>query len=127
MLFEKHKYALDRIGRLTPQALVILNDSDNWPQYKLGNYQSSSGVITSDWIRSFTPIYATTRGVTDEKKFRRISHTIKELLTDGLLRSRLPGQNDSRDYSSVKEAENTAIVEPTELGEEILSYIKGED
>src|SRR3954453_11112778 len=47
-LFEQHRYALSQIERLTPQALTIINDYQNWPPIHLGVVTSHGPKITSD-------------------------------------------------------------------------------
>lgn len=125
-LFAKHIYALDQIEKLSPQALILLADYASWPEYKINNYESDHGIITSSWIEEFLLFYLPHKNITDEKGVgRRISHAFHELLRGGFIRSKLQKETDSKTFSSVKESDqNPAMCEPTELGNEILEYIE---
>lgn len=125
-LFSKHVYSLNQIEKLTPQALILLADHKNWPEYQIGNYASMKGVLTSEWIEEFLLFYAPKRGITNEQIIRRIAHALKELQRNGFIQSRKQGETDSKDLSSLKDSENNASCEPTKLGLEILEYIKSD-
>lgn len=122
-LFEKHIYALNQIEQLTPQALALLADYANWPEYEIGNYSSNHGVITSDWIEEFLLYYLPLRNITDHETERRIAHAFKELLRNDFIRSRKQGESDSKDLGDMKDSDKKAVCEPTELGLEVLEYI----
>lgn len=122
-LFSKHVYALNQIEKLTPQALILLADYGNWPEYQIRNYSSNRGILTSEWIEEFLLYYAPSRGITDNQMTRRIAHALKELQRNGFIQSRKQGETDSNDLSSLKDSDKKTICEPTELGLEILEYI----
>lgn len=122
-LFEKHIYALNQIEQLTPQALALIADYVSWPEYEIGNYSSNHGVITSEWIEPFLLYYLPLKKVANNDIERRIAHAFKELLRNGFIRSRVQGESDSKDLTSMKESGRKSVCEPTELGTEILDYI----
>ena len=124
-LFSKHDYALNQIEKLTPQALLILNDCKRWPEYKIGNYASQGGVITTQWTEAFSTYYTEHIKITDEEIRRRIAHAIKELLRNDLIMNYVQGERDSKDLSSIKEStSNKTVCDLTELGREIIEYIE---
>lgn len=122
-LFHKYIYVLNQIEKLTPQALIILVDSNNWPEYSIGTYASEKGVITSEWIKSFLLSYGPAKKITDDSTIRRIGHALQELLRANLIRSRHANQIDSKNLGSLHDSTNPAKCEPTELGLEILEYV----
>lgn len=122
--FEEHKYALDLIGRLSPQALLLLSDCIKWPEYTIRNYSSDKGVITSEWIDVFSDEYASILKITDPAMIVRISHVLRELYRLDLIQSFIPGATDSKDAGSIKDSDNTVRCVPTVLGKELLAYIE---
>lgn len=54
-LFEKHKYALGQIERLTPQAITIIADYNSWPPIQLGT-TISLYILTSSIVGKVTGI-----------------------------------------------------------------------
>ncbi|MEK7571767.1 MAG: hypothetical protein AAB553_05840 [Patescibacteria group bacterium] len=124
-LFTENIYALNQIEKLTPQGLILLADYESWPEYKIMNYSSQRGVVTSEWIEEFLMYYTQVKGITEDGMARRIANTLRELLRNGFIRSKLKNETDSKTLSSIKAStENPAICEPTELGKEILEYIE---
>jgi len=124
--FDEYKYALDLIGRISVQALIILADCPNWPNYSLGNYSSGKGVVTSQWVSEFVKKYAIDKNILSPLTARRISHSLGELLRLDLIYSTIPGERDSKDMGSIKSPANNALCKVTGLGEEILTYIDPE-
>ena len=122
-LFTKHVYVLNQIEKLTPQALIILVDCKNWPEYSIGAYASERGVITSEWIKSFLSSYAPVKKVADDSMIRRMGHALQELLRANLIVSRHAHATDSKGLGSLHDSTNPAKCEPTELGMEILEYV----
>lgn len=122
-LFEEHKYVLDLIGRLSPQALIILADCPQWPPYQIGNYSSDKGIITSEWVGEYAKAYGIAKNILNPLTIRRLSHAVNEHLRLDLIRSMIPNSTDSKDFGSVKKSPTNAICVPTDLGEEVLTYI----
>ncbi len=125
-LFEEHKYAIDLIARLSPQALIILADCPQWPTYNLGRYQSDRGVITSDWVETFAIAYANGKKIVNPMMTRRMSYAIGELLRLDLIKSVIPGAKDSKGPGAVEETANNVWCVLTDLGKEILAYVDPE-
>ena len=88
-LFDDHKFALNQIEMLTPQALTILSDFKNWPRWKLNGYSSNGPRLTSDWLPDFVNAYAATKNITDAKTKSKITHSMNDLIknryTEGIL------------------------------------------
>lgn len=126
-LFSKHIYALNQIEKLTPQALIVLADFENWPEYTIGNYASRGGIISTEWTENFSEFYTHYKGITDDDIKRRIAHSIKELLRNDLIMSYIQGERDSKELSSVKESSSKANCDFTDLGKEIIEYIDAKD
>ncbi len=123
-LFSKHNYVLSEIEQLTPQALIILSDYRNWPEFEIGNYSSRDGVITSLWIEEFVMHYCSHLKISEDELSRRISHSTKELLRIDLIRAYIQGERDSKEFSSLKDSDtHKAVCELTELGREIIDYL----
>jgi hypothetical protein len=79
-LFEDHKYALNQIEMLTPQALTILSDSRNWPTWRMESFASNSGKITSDWLPEFVNLYSAKKNMTENSMKAKISHSMNDLI-----------------------------------------------
>ncbi|EKT3957115.1 hypothetical protein NTJ28_001088 [Flavobacterium psychrophilum] len=79
-LFEDHKFALNQIEMLTPQALTILSDYKNWPSFPLGTFSAMEGKITSPWLPNFIEKYTTLKRITDPKLKVKIMHSMEDLL-----------------------------------------------
>lgn len=95
-MFEKHKYALSQIEQLTPQALTILSDYNNWPLIELGSYSASGPKITSDWLSEFTEFYSTSKGINDGDTKERVRHSINELISGRLIEANLIGDKKAK-------------------------------
>lgn len=92
-LFQQHKYALAQIERLTPQALTIISDSDNWPSIKLGFVSSVGSKVNSDWYSEFTGAYCISKNITDTRSFNRVMHSVVELQRQGFIEAHLTGKS----------------------------------
>ncbi len=123
-LFSTHIYALNQIEKLTPQALIVLADFKSWPEYNIGNYASQGGVISTVWTEEFSEHYASYKLITDGSMKRRIAHSIKELLRNDLIQSYIQGERDSKELSSMKESSSKAVCDFTDLGRDVVEYIK---
>lgn len=109
-LFEKHKYALGQIERLTPQAITIISDYKNWPPLNLGASIAFGPKVTSDFYMEFTTAYSNSKNITDINKIKRIQHSVVEIQNLGLM------------YAYHAENNQTKC-QLTEIGQELLSYI----
>jgi len=110
-LFEKHKYALSQIEQLTPQALTILADYQEYPIINLGGYSVVGGKFTSDWSAEFTQAYANSKMIIDSNIKLRIRNSINELINKRILEAHL--------FEKGKAKCNVTL-----LGQELLPYIE---
>lgn len=120
--FEDHKYILDQIERLSPQAIIILADYRNWPEFIIeAPYESDKqGFATSEWIDTFSPKYAAKRNIQFDY---RLNNILRELDRNNLIRCQLLDQQGHSTFGSIQEAINSATCVVTGLGEEITAYI----
>ncbi|MBI3501316.1 MAG: hypothetical protein HY063_05925 [Bacteroidetes bacterium] len=88
-LFEDHKFALNQIEMLTPQALSILADNKNWPEWKLTGYSSTGDRITSHWLPDFVKMYCAKRNIIDSSIIVKITHSTNELVERRYIEGRL--------------------------------------
>nr|WP_287411898.1 hypothetical protein [Pseudodesulfovibrio sp.] len=109
-LFESHKYAISQIEQLTPQALTILVDNPNWPEFDPGTTVAHGKTITSDWLPTFTNAYCRAKQVSDLIIGERIGHSIGLLKTNGYMVAQTQEGKGARCYL-------------TSLGANILPYI----
>lgn len=79
-LFEDHKFALNQIEMLTPQALTILSDYKRWPAWQLTSYSSNGPRLTSHWLPDFVNVYSASKGITDPSMKAKISHSMNDLI-----------------------------------------------
>lgn len=112
-LFEEHKYALSEIEQMTPQALTILSDYQNWPNFRPGSFTSTGTLIESDWTAYFFGEYAQKKGIADDETARRLHHSIRQLSTQRLVEGRLTG--------------GRAVCAPTEIGQLVIKYLTATD
>ena len=77
--FERQKYALALISQLTPQAITILADKQNWVQFECRGI-ITNGVLTSDWLNAFVGPYCRQKGV-DSDTTSRIRNSVSELIS----------------------------------------------
>lgn len=84
-LFEEHKYALAQIEKLTPQALTIMADFEQWPLIRLGSSTSTGTKITSDWLFEFTNAYCESKNIHDASLVNRVQHSINDLISSRLI------------------------------------------
>ncbi|PPA68434.1 hypothetical protein [Jeotgalibacillus proteolyticus] len=109
-LFEKHKYALGQIERLTPQAITIIADYSNWPPIRLTTSIAFGPKVTSDFYMEFTTAYSQSKSITDTNKIKRIQHSVVEIQNLGLM------------YAYRAENDMTKC-QLTDIGQELLNYI----
>ncbi|MBI3124471.1 MAG: hypothetical protein HYZ10_08700 [Ignavibacteriales bacterium] len=110
-LFEKHKYALSQIEKLSPQALSILSDCDNYPLITLNSFTASGPRITSDWLPSFAIAYSRAKNVTRQEIIERISHSTNELI-------------NNRFIEALQHNGNQAKCVITNVGSLLIPYLK---
>lgn len=84
--FEEKSYILSQIARLSPQALLILSKGDNWGSVKFtGSTTMSNQTIVGDWDSQAAIFFASQVNITDEEVKLRISHTFRELESNGMI------------------------------------------
>jgi hypothetical protein len=110
ILFEQHKYALGQIEQLTPQALLILSDEENWPLIPLVGYQATGTKIKSDWLTEFTEAYVQSKGVKDDALVQRIGHSVNELISARLIEAHIVMEKTAKCYL-------------TQIGKLLYSYL----
>lgn len=111
-LFEKHKYALAQIERLTPQALAIISDHETWPKIQVMEVLSTGPRITQDFYTEFTAAYCTSKCIEDQFKYQRVLHAVLELQRQGYMEAfKVGGNGESKCNLTI-------------IGGEILGYIK---
>lgn len=114
-LFEKSKYVLGQIERLTPQSLTIIVNNSTWPNFEMSASTYYGGKISNDFHAQFGKAYADTKGIVDKNKVKRIIHSIRELENANLLEGyKLEGDIDSK----LNECRLT------EVGNEIAEFLK---
>lgn len=111
-LFEDHKYALNQIEMLTPQALTILSDNRNWPTWRMQSFMSNNGKITSDWLTEFINLYSSQKNGNAMKA--KISHSMNDLIKNRYIEAL---------HMTNRLGEDFAKVELTEVGRIVLKYI----
>lgn len=111
-LFEDHKYALNQIEMLTPQALTILSDYKSWPVWQLTNYSSSGIRLNSHWLPDFVNVYATAKGIDDTGMMAKISYSMNDLIKNRIAEGVLIKQ------------ERAAAAILTEIGKLIVKYVE---
>jgi len=84
-LFEKHKFTLSQIERLSPQSLAIMYDSLNFPDFRIGTFSAIGGKITSEWQVEFTKIYCKMKEIDGDDKINRVLHCVVELTRQGYI------------------------------------------
>ena len=109
-LFEGHKYALSQIESLTPQALTILANYDEYPIIPISTPSVDGGKLTSDWLSEFTQIYVNFKKINDKNIVNRVKNSINELISKRLIESHLVEENKAK-----------CVV--TSLGKDLIPYI----
>lgn len=109
-LFEQHKYALAHIEKLTPQALAIIADYQNWPTIKLGSSINFGPKVTSDWYSEFTQAYCSKKRINDQQKYKRVQHSVIELQRQGLM-------------EAFNVENNLTRCKLTHVGEDLILYV----
>lgn len=111
VLFEKHRYVLSQIERLSPQALTILSDYEDWSDFQLENVVAFGGEIRNDWTSAFVKQYSIQKKVSDPEKIMRIKYCFKELQQSNFIAAQIISRPDK------------IRITPTAAGNEIIEYI----
>lgn len=112
-LFKEHRYALNQIELLSVQALTLLCDHMNWPDFKLGGiYQTNDTLVTSDWLPEFSQKYCECKNIKDKDIFDRIKSSLGDLKMRDVIEAHLIVE---------RKGESKAI--PSSIGETLLQYI----
>lgn len=117
-LFEDHKYALNQIEMLTPQAMTILSDCKNWPIWRMQSFTSNAGKITSDWMPDFVNLYSKAKNITQNSMKSKISHSMNDLIKNRYVEAlHMTSGPPSQTH------ENFGKVELTDIGRIVLQYL----
>ncbi|KRB54746.1 hypothetical protein [Flavobacterium sp. Root186] len=111
-LFDDHKFALNQIELLTPQALTLLSDHKSWPAWNLESYGSQGGRITSNWMPDFISGYSSTKNITDPNLILKITHSMNDLVKNNYA------------YANLTNQSLVAAVFITDIAKIILKYIQ---
>jgi hypothetical protein len=122
--FSEHSYVLNQIEKLTTQALLLLSDYSNWPEFIIGSYRSDGEFLDSSWVNEFLLYYAPQRGIKDKTIIERMAHSFLELEQNEMIRSKVLNGLGSTDFGSIKEDKTKAKIVLTIIAREILSYIE---
>ena len=113
-MFEDHKYALNQIEMLTPQALTILSDYKNWPTWEMQSFSSNNGIITSDWLPHFVSLYAKRKNIDDISLNKKVSHSMSDLIKNRYIEAK-------HMTNSLKE--NFARIDLSDIGRIVVEYV----
>ena len=114
-MFEDHKYALNQIEMLTPQALTILSDYKNWPTWEMQSFSSNNGIITSDWLPQFVSLYTKVKNIDDISLSKKVSHSMSDLIKNRYIIAKHMTNNLK---------ENFAKIELSDIGRIVVEYVK---
>lgn len=110
-LFDIHKFNLNLIENLSPQALTLLADQKNWPSFSFGfTGVSIGGKIDAGFQEPFINEYFKFRNIHDSLKKQRGVYIVSELQRNGFI-------------VCFSQANNTYIIELTELGKDLYNYL----
>lgn len=84
-LFSDVSYLISCVERLSPQALLLLSDSDNWPKGSVGGTTTSDVTLSGNWLELTTNEYLRSKNL-DKKYSSKISHTFSELEAGGYMK-----------------------------------------
>ncbi len=111
-LFEDHKFALNQIEMLTPQALTLLSDHRRWPAWTLTSYSSNGARLSSHWLPDFVNVYSMSKGISDNSTKSKISHSMNDLIKNRYAEGMLTTK------------EKTAAAFLTDIGKLITKYLE---
>ncbi len=117
-MFEKHKFFINLIEKLSIHSLTILLDNENWakdfkPKKEKGGYHINMGKITTKWTDDFARDYIKNKGL-DEKNISLLN--IVDYSTNNLLSNNI--------IQNKKDDTNGNGIELTELGKELREYLE---
>ena len=85
-LFDIHKFNLGLIEKMSPQALSIITDANNWPEFQFNfSGMSIGGKVTDQFQFPFAETYARKKGIEEPIKVERIVHIINDLQNGGFI------------------------------------------
>ncbi|MGM0228684.1 hypothetical protein IGJ28_000745 [Enterococcus sp. AZ091] len=85
-LFDIHKFNLGLIEKMSPQALSIIADANNWPEFHFNfSGMSIGGKVTDQFQLPFAETYARKKGIEELIKVERIVHIINDLQNSGFI------------------------------------------
>lgn len=113
-MFEDHKYALNQIEMLTPQALTILSDYNNWPSWRMHSFTSNDGIITSDWLPQFVSLYSTRKNIIDGSLSNKIAHSVNDLIKNRYIEAK---------HMTNQLKENFARIVLSDIGRIVVKYV----
>lgn len=110
-LFEVHKFNLNLIESLSPQALTLLADQKNWPSFNFSFTGMTIGNKIEDTFQEpFINEYFRIRDIHDPLKIQRGIYILSELHRNGFLECR---HQNSDNY----------VIVLTELGKDLYKYL----
>ncbi|MEJ8403883.1 hypothetical protein WKI27_00800 [Brevundimonas vesicularis] len=83
-LFKEHRFMVDLIRQLSPQALTVLASNAYWPTFSIDSFQSSNGIVTTKWDEQFAIAYGTPHGM-NRVEIGHLSHAVRELIRQDLV------------------------------------------
>lgn len=110
-MFEQHKFALAQIEKLTPQALTILTDYKNYPEFNVGTSIAFGAKITSEWHDKFIEAYCKSKRIDSLEMRSRVAHVIIQLESQGYL-------------EAFKKNDSTIVCEVTKIGKDLIPYLE---
>ncbi|SET95933.1 hypothetical protein SAMN04487821_13427 [Enterococcus malodoratus] len=85
-LFDTHKFNLGLIEKMSPQALSIIVDANNWPEFQFSfSGMSIGGKVTDQFQFPFATTYAQKKGIKEAIKVERIVHIVNDLQNGGFI------------------------------------------
>lgn len=109
-LFSNHKYAISQIEQLTPQALSVLANHEQWPVIYMGSLSTEGSRVTSDYNDQFAIKFAQTKGINKTEIMERLKHSVSELVSRRFIEA-----------YSIKE--NNVVCKPTRVGSSLIPYL----
>lgn len=113
-MFEDHKYALNQIEMLTPQALTILSDYNNWPSWQMQSFSSNGGIITSDWLPQFVRLYTANKNISGNKLREKVAHSMNDLIKNRYVEAK---------HMTNNQKDNFASIELSDIGRIVVNYV----
>ncbi|KZU17083.1 hypothetical protein [Lactiplantibacillus plantarum] len=108
-VFTKYKFLISLIDRITPQAMVILQDYLKWPPFSMSMIINNNHV-EGDMSKEFTDAYSHSKGIDDPNIVSRIQYSVQELQ-----------KNEFVFGSQISTGQ--VIMQPSEVGMDLIGFI----